>query len=66
MTTLSDLNSCDAATFVEHLRGIYEHSPWIPQRAAAQRPFANATALKLALQDVVSAAARCGIQGECS
>jgi len=56
MTTLSDLNSCDAATFVEHLRGIYEHSPWIPQRAAAQRPFANATALKLALQDVVSAA----------
>jgi len=56
MTTLSDLNSCDAATFVEHLRGIYEHSPWIPQRAAARRPFANATALKLALQDVVSAA----------
>jgi len=56
MTTLSDLNSCDLATFVEHLRGIYEHSPWIPQRAAAQRPFANATALKLALQDVVSAA----------
>lgn len=56
MTTLSDLNSCDAATFVEHLRGIYEHSPWIPERAAARRPFANATALKLALQDVVSAA----------
>jgi N-carbamoyl-L-amino-acid hydrolase len=56
MTTLSDLNSCDAATFVEHLRGIYEHSPWIAQRASAQRPFANATALKLALQDVVNAA----------
>ena len=56
MTTLSDLNNCDAATFVEHLRGIYEHSPWIPQRAAAQRPFANATALKLALQGVVGAA----------
>ena len=56
MTTLSDLNNCDAATFVEHLRGIYEHSPWIPRRAAAQRPFANATALKLALQGVVGAA----------
>jgi N-carbamoyl-L-amino-acid hydrolase len=54
MTTLSDLNSCDAAAFVERLGGIYEHSPWIPQRAAAQRPFANATALKLALQGVVS------------
>ncbi|MBP1206948.1 N-carbamoyl-L-amino-acid hydrolase [Duganella sp. 1411] len=56
MTTLSDLNSCDAAAFVECLGGIYEHSPWIPQRAAAQRPFANTTALKLALQGVVSAA----------
>ncbi|WP_373992081.1 allantoate amidohydrolase [Duganella sp. BuS-21] len=56
MTTLSDLNSCDSATFVERLRGIYEHSPWIPERAAAQRPFANDTALKLALQSVVSAA----------
>ena len=56
MTTLSELNSCDTATFIEHLRGIYEHSPWIPERAAAQRPFANATALKLALQGVVGAA----------
>src|SRR5471032_2292451 len=56
MTTLSDLNSCDAATFTDRLRGIYEHSPWIPERAAARRPFANNAALKLALQAVVSAA----------
>nr|WP_315248436.1 allantoate amidohydrolase [uncultured Duganella sp.] len=56
MTTLSDLNNCDTTTFVDRLRGIYEHSPWIPERAAAQRPFANFTALKLALQDVVSLA----------
>jgi N-carbamoyl-L-amino-acid hydrolase len=56
MTTLSELNSCNATTFIERLRGIYEHSPWIPERAAAQRPFVNITALKLALQGVVSAA----------
>ncbi|MES2346093.1 MAG: allantoate amidohydrolase [Pseudomonadota bacterium] len=56
MTTLSELNSCDAATFIERLRGIYEHSPWIPERAAAQRPFVNITEFKLALQGVVSAA----------
>ncbi len=56
MTTLSDLNSADAAAFVDTLRGIYEHSPWIPERAAAQRPFASVTALKLALQNVVSQA----------
>jgi N-carbamoyl-L-amino-acid hydrolase len=56
MMTLSELNSCDTATFIDRLRGIYEHSPWIPERAAAQRPFINDTALKLALQSVVSAA----------
>ncbi|MFL6659405.1 MAG: allantoate amidohydrolase [Massilia sp.] len=56
MSTLTDLNSCDAAAFTEALRGIYEHSPWIPERAAAQRPFATLAALKFALQSVVSEA----------
>jgi len=56
MTTLSELNACDTNTFVEHLRGLYEHSPWIPQRAASARPFATVTALKQALQGVVSSA----------
>jgi allantoate deiminase/N-carbamoyl-L-amino-acid hydrolase len=56
MTTLPDLNNCDTATFVDALRGIYEHSPWIPQRAAGARPFASIAALKLALQDVVGEA----------
>ncbi len=52
-TTLQHLNACDVAEFVRTLAGIYEHSPWIPERAAAQRPFANLTALKQALQAVV-------------
>ncbi|MES2317358.1 MAG: allantoate amidohydrolase [Pseudomonadota bacterium] len=56
MTTLPDLNSCAAAAFVDTLRGIYEHSPWIPERAAAQRPFATIAALKFALQTVVAKA----------
>jgi OHCU decarboxylase len=56
MTTLQELNSCDSAAFIERLRGIYEHSPWIPERAAKHRPFASVIALKLALQDAVSAA----------
>jgi beta-ureidopropionase / N-carbamoyl-L-amino-acid hydrolase len=51
--TLDTLNTCDAATFVDTLHGIYEHSPWIPERAAAQRPFASLTALKIAMQAVV-------------
>jgi N-carbamoyl-L-amino-acid hydrolase len=56
MTTLQHLNSCDANAFVELLRGIYEHSPWIPERTAVQRPFASLAALKLALQDAVTQA----------
>ena len=56
MTTLTELNACDAPAFVERLRGIYEHSPWIAERAAAQRPFASLAALKLALQTVVDTA----------
>ena len=55
-TTLPELNSCDLAAFIEHLRGIYEHSPWIPERAAAQRPFATLASLKQALQGVVTGA----------
>jgi len=58
MTTLDDLNRCDTAAFTAALHGLYEHSPWIPERAAAARPFASAAALKLALQVVVTAASR--------
>jgi allantoate deiminase/N-carbamoyl-L-amino-acid hydrolase len=57
MTTIQSLNDCNAAGFVDALRGIYEHSPWIPERAAAHRPFASLAALKLALQDAVDGAA---------
>jgi len=53
--TLDILNQCSAEQFVDTLRGIYEHSPWIPERAAALRPFASLTALKLALLSVVRA-----------
>jgi N-carbamoyl-L-amino-acid hydrolase len=56
MTTLQDLNALDPAAFVDALRGVYEHSPWIPERAANRRPFATLAALKLALQDAVDLA----------
>ena len=57
MTTLQQLNeqaAHDVSAFVATLHGIYEHSPWIPERAARLAPFANLTALKQALQGVVS------------
>jgi OHCU decarboxylase len=58
MTTLTQLNQGDSQAFVTTLAGIYEHSPWIPERAAALRPFSTLTALKQALQQVVSDAQR--------
>jgi len=57
-TTLDFLNQCSAAAFAETLHGIYEHSPWIPQRAAEQRPFVSLAALKLQLQATVRNASR--------
>ncbi|MES2934530.1 MAG: allantoate amidohydrolase [Pseudomonadota bacterium] len=56
MTTLIQLNSCPPTEFIQTLAGIYEHSPWIPERACAMRPFATLAALKFALQSVVRAA----------
>lgn len=57
-TTLPDLNNCQPAAFVDALRGIYEHSPWIAERAAAYRPFPSLPALKQALQAVVTQASQ--------
>jgi allantoate deiminase/N-carbamoyl-L-amino-acid hydrolase len=57
-TTLPDLNNCQPAAFVDALRGIYEHSPWIAERAAAYRPFPSLAALRQALQAVVTQASQ--------
>jgi OHCU decarboxylase len=54
--TLDYLNGCNAAVFAATLHGIYEHTPWVSERAAAQRPYATLTALKLALQRMVTSA----------
>ena len=56
MRNLDELNSMEAPAFAAALGGIYEHSPWIPERAASARPFATLAALKLALQDAVARA----------
>ena len=52
--TLDTLNSCDSGAFCAALAGIYEHSPWVAERAAGLRPFATLTSFKLALQNTVT------------
>jgi beta-ureidopropionase / N-carbamoyl-L-amino-acid hydrolase len=52
-TTLAALNAAQEADALAMLDGLYEHSPWIAQRALAHRPFASPTALKHALAVVL-------------
>ena len=54
--TLADLNRLDQANFVAALAGIYEYSPWVPERAWSRRPFVDINDLHAALAAVVAAA----------
>ena len=54
--TITELNQEDKPAFVKALGGIYESSPWVPERAFALRPFADLAALTTALRSVVDAA----------
>lgn len=56
-TSLDALNAAAEADFVAALDGVFEHAPWIAQRAAAARPFATVTALHEALLAALRAAA---------
>ena len=56
--TLDTLNAASQDDFIALLDGTYEHSPWIPRAAWAQRPFASAAQLKRALVQVVRSAGR--------
>lgn len=54
--TLEQLNAADAATAVQLLDGLYEHSPWIAEAALAQRPFRSLAHLKYAMVQVLEQA----------
>ncbi len=50
------LNGWSQADFVARLGGVYEHSPWVAERAMAARPFASIDALHGAMQRAVEGA----------
>ncbi|MGZ5133384.1 MAG: 2-oxo-4-hydroxy-4-carboxy-5-ureidoimidazoline decarboxylase [Caldimonas sp.] len=54
--TLEQVNAASEAEFGALLAGIYEHSPWVAERAASRRPFATLAQLKRALVEVLDAA----------
>lgn len=54
--TLAEINAMDEDAFVRTLGGIFEHSPWVAQRAFADRPFASVDALHAAMVAAVDRA----------
>lgn len=53
---LAELNACHLPRFLEVCGPLYEHSPWVAERAFASRPFASREALHTALVAAVAAA----------
>lgn len=58
MTALADLNALGREGFVAKLGHIFEHSPWVAERAWDARPFATVDQLHATMVGVVDAAAR--------
>lgn len=54
--SLATLNACDRARFLEICGPLYEHSPWVAERAFSCRPFASLESLHAALLAAVMAA----------
>jgi OHCU decarboxylase len=54
--TLWEINRISSGAFTTALGGIFEHSPWVAERASAARPFADIAALHEAMMAAVRAA----------
>jgi 2-oxo-4-hydroxy-4-carboxy-5-ureidoimidazoline decarboxylase len=55
---LDRLNQASAQEFAATLAEIFEHSPWVAERVAAERPFASVRALLDAMTNAVKSASR--------
>jgi len=59
--TLADLSTLYRDAFVAAVGAVFEHSPWVMERAWEKRPFASRAAFIAALRDVLHEAGR-GLQ----
>ena len=55
---LTDINALTLAGFIEHLGGVFEHSPWVAERAWQARPFESVQALHERMIEVVRKAGK--------
>lgn len=56
--SLDKLNAADRASFVTALAGVFEHSPWVAERAHERTPFDTVTDLFAAMHAAVNRATR--------
>jgi beta-ureidopropionase / N-carbamoyl-L-amino-acid hydrolase len=56
--TLAQLNQASPGEALAWLDGLYEHSPWVAERALAKRPFASLAQMKHVLTQVLADAGR--------
>ena len=56
MPKLAELNALDGVEFTRVVAPVFEHSPWVAARTAAQRPFPSREALHAALVATVGKA----------
>lgn len=54
--TLAEANALALSQFVERFGGVFEHSPWVAERAWEKRPFASVDALHATMAGAVSQA----------
>jgi 2-oxo-4-hydroxy-4-carboxy-5-ureidoimidazoline decarboxylase len=47
--TLADLNACDRQSFIDSIGWVFEHSPWVAERAWPARPFMTVEELHRAM-----------------
>ncbi|HEX7872540.1 MAG TPA: 2-oxo-4-hydroxy-4-carboxy-5-ureidoimidazoline decarboxylase [Sphingobium sp.] len=59
--TIEEANALDEAQFVAAFGFLFEHSPWVVERAAVRRPFADSSAMEAAMRAVVAASGREGV-----
>lgn len=53
---LEDLNSGSVEAFLERLHYVFEHSPWVVEAAASERPFSSLKALQTTFEKILYAA----------
>jgi 2-oxo-4-hydroxy-4-carboxy-5-ureidoimidazoline decarboxylase len=56
--SIRQIDAMDRDAFIAQLGGIYEHSPWVAERAWRARPFRSRDALHVAMESAVAAASR--------